>query len=73
LPKEPLAKLPIDNHCHSERSEESRIFKWLISFTPFRMTEKRLLQEAQKFFPLRAAFKFPLPPFNKGGELQEIA
>jgi hypothetical protein len=50
LPKEPLAKLPIDNHGHSERSEESRIFRGLRSFTPFRMTEKRLLQEAQKFF-----------------------
>jgi hypothetical protein len=44
---EPLAKLPINNHCHSERSEESCISSWLRSFTPFRMTEKRLLQEAQ--------------------------
>jgi hypothetical protein len=44
---EPLAKLPIDNHCHSERSEESRISKGLRSFTSFRMTEKRLLQEAR--------------------------
>jgi hypothetical protein len=45
-PAEALAKLPIDNHCHSERSEESRISRGLRSFTPFRMTEKRLLQEA---------------------------
>jgi hypothetical protein len=43
---EPLAKLPIDKLCHSERSEESRIFRALRSFTPFRMTEKQLLQEA---------------------------
>ena len=42
----PLAKLPIDNHCHSERSEESHIFRVRRSFTPFRMTEKRFLQEA---------------------------
>jgi hypothetical protein len=48
LTKEPLAKLPIDNHCHAERSEESRIFRGLRSFTPFRMTEKLLLQEAKK-------------------------
>jgi hypothetical protein len=26
--------------CHSERSEESRFFNELRSFTPFRMTEK---------------------------------
>jgi hypothetical protein len=25
--------------CHSERSEESRVFKWLRSFTSFRMTK----------------------------------
>jgi hypothetical protein len=43
---EALAKLPIDNHGLSERSEEYRIFRRLRSFTPFRMTEKRLLQEA---------------------------
>jgi hypothetical protein len=50
LPKELLAKLPIGNHCHAERSEESRLFSWLRSFTPFRTTEKRLLPNAQKFF-----------------------
>jgi hypothetical protein len=37
---EALAKLPIDNNCHSERSEESRIFRRLRSFTSFRMTKK---------------------------------
>jgi hypothetical protein len=46
LPKEALAKLPIDNNCHSERSEESHIFKRLRSFTSFRMTEKPILQAA---------------------------
>ena len=46
---EGLAKLPIDNHCHSERSEESLIFSRLRSFTPFRMTNKPVLQD-----PLRA-------------------
>jgi hypothetical protein len=34
---EALAKLPFDHNCHSERSEESRIFKRLRSFTSFRM------------------------------------
>ena len=43
---EGLAKLPSKNNCHSERSEESRIFKSLRSFTMFRMTEKLFLQEA---------------------------
>jgi hypothetical protein len=51
---EVLAKLPIDNNCHSERSEESRIFKRLRSFTSSRMTEKPVLQEALlvRFFQL---------------------
>jgi hypothetical protein len=31
--------------CHSGRSEESRIFKELRSFTSFRMTEKEVLQQ----------------------------
>jgi hypothetical protein len=43
---EALAKLATGNNCHSERSEESRISIELRSFTPFRMTEKRVLQEA---------------------------
>ena len=47
LPSEALAKLPIDNNCHSERSEESRIFRRLRSLTSFRMTEKPVLVEAQ--------------------------
>jgi hypothetical protein len=61
---EPLAKLPIDNHCHSERSEESRIFRGLRSFTPFRMTEKRLLQEARlpKVFSDRRVLIIPPTP-----------
>jgi hypothetical protein len=46
MQKSPLTTIVI--HCHSERSEESRIFRGLRSFTPFRMTEKRLLQEAQE-------------------------
>jgi hypothetical protein len=46
FPLEPLAKLPLDNHCHFVPNEESRIFIGLRAFTPFRMTEKRLLQEA---------------------------
>jgi hypothetical protein len=46
LPEDALAKLSIDNNCHSERSEESRIFKRLRSFTSFRMTKKPVLQEA---------------------------
>jgi hypothetical protein len=46
---ETLAKLPMGNHCHSERSKESRIFMGLRSSTLFRMTEKRLLQEAQMY------------------------
>jgi hypothetical protein len=54
--KEALAKIPFDNTCHSERSEESRIFKKLRSFTQFRMTEKPILQEAQK------VEGFPPPP-----------
>ena len=48
LTREGLAKLPIDNHRHSERSEESLIFSRLRSFTPFRMTNKPVLQEAQE-------------------------
>jgi hypothetical protein len=36
---------------HPEPSEESRIFRGSRSFTPFRMTEKRLLQEAHGLFP----------------------
>jgi len=46
--EEALAKLPVPNACHSERSEESSVFKVLISFTSFRMTKKLILQEAQK-------------------------
>jgi hypothetical protein len=51
---EVLAKLLIDHNCHSERSEESRIFGRLRSFTPFRMTKKPVLQEAHwlTVFPL---------------------
>jgi AmmeMemoRadiSam system protein B len=37
---EPIAKLPFAGICHSERSEESRIFNDLRSFTSFRMTIK---------------------------------
>jgi hypothetical protein len=37
---EALAKLPVPNACHSERSKESRFFKVLRSFTSFRMTKK---------------------------------
>jgi hypothetical protein len=69
LPKEPLAKLATGNNCHSERSEESRISIGLRSFTPFRMTEKRVLQEAQKFSPIATSFKSPLTPLEKRGEL----
>jgi hypothetical protein len=36
-PKHPL-------NCHSERSEESHIFKALRFFTAFRMTEKQVLK-----------------------------
>jgi hypothetical protein len=43
---EALAKLLIAAPCHSERSEESRISKTLRSFTSFRMTKRRVLQEA---------------------------
>jgi hypothetical protein len=35
-----ISKPQLLGYCHSERSEESRIFNWLRSFTPFRMTEK---------------------------------
>ena len=42
---EALAKFLIDNNCHSERSEESRFFGRLRSFTSFRMTEKPVLQQ----------------------------
>jgi hypothetical protein len=38
---EAIAKSQFHQDCHSERSEESRIFKELRSFTSFRMTEKR--------------------------------
>jgi len=41
------AKLALDLRGHSEGSEESRISVWLRSFTPFRMTEKPVLPEAQ--------------------------
>jgi hypothetical protein len=37
---EAISKPRFLGYCHSERSEESRIFKWLRSFTPSRMTEK---------------------------------
>ncbi len=46
--KEPLAKSTFARNCHSERSEESRIYKGLRSFTSFRMTKPTLLQEPQK-------------------------
>jgi hypothetical protein len=46
LTLEALAKIPMHNSCHSEGSEESRIFKRLRAFTSFRMTEKPILQEA---------------------------
>ena len=46
-PYEPLAKFTFAQNCHSERSEESRIYKGLRSFTSFRMTKPTLLQEPQ--------------------------
>jgi hypothetical protein len=68
---EPLAKVLIDNHCHSERSEESRIFRGLRSFTPFRMTEKRLLQEAllaNAIYRLpKVLSSYPLSPLYRPG------
>ena len=42
---EPLAKFTFAPNCHSERSEESRSYKGLGSFTSFRMTKPTLLQE----------------------------
>jgi hypothetical protein len=68
LPKETLAKLPIDNNCHSERSEEPRTFIRLRSFTPFRMTENPVLQEAQ-----RLQVFSPSPLMGKGWGRGEIA
>jgi hypothetical protein len=53
---EPLAKLPINNDCHSERSEESRIFRCLRSFTSFRMTKEPVLQEALLAFAITGWF-----------------
>jgi hypothetical protein len=35
------ATLQTSSPCHSERSEESRLFNKLRSFTSFRMTRKR--------------------------------
>jgi hypothetical protein len=46
--EEPLAKSTFAQNCHSERSEESCIYKGLRSFTPFRMTKPTLLQEPQR-------------------------
>jgi hypothetical protein len=44
LVSEPIYEPQINPKCHSERSEESRIFKELRSFTAFRMTKKWLLK-----------------------------
>ncbi len=46
---EALAKLLIDHNCHSERSEESRIFRRLRSLRFFQNDRKTVLQEAQLF------------------------
>jgi hypothetical protein len=61
LTYEALAKLPIDNNCHSERSEESRIFKRLRSFTSFRMTEKNTFARGSRKSE-KTVNKFPCPP-----------
>jgi hypothetical protein len=53
LPKEPLAKLSKDPSCHSERSEESCIFRRLRSYTPFRMTKINSFARGSKVLPLR--------------------
>ncbi|MGA9460104.1 MAG: hypothetical protein WBV16_10425, partial [Desulfobaccales bacterium] len=33
-----------EKNCHSERSEESRLLKYLRPFAPFRVTEKAVLK-----------------------------
>jgi hypothetical protein len=50
LSKEPLAKLSKDPSCHSEQSEESRIFRRLRSFTSFRTTEINSFARGSKVF-----------------------
>jgi hypothetical protein len=52
---EPIAKLPFPGICHSERSEESRIFNNLRSFTSFRMKIKT------GFAIASSIFKYPDP------------
>jgi hypothetical protein len=59
---EPLAKFTFAPNCHSERSEESSILKVLRSFTSFRMTKKRVLQDPQ-MTPLYS--RFQVQPGNK--------
>ena len=46
--EEGLSKFSFVKKGHSERSEESRIYNRLRSFTLFRMTEKPFLEEPQK-------------------------
>jgi hypothetical protein len=49
-----ISKPQLLKYCHSERSEESRIFNWLRSFTPFRMTDKTGFEIASSLLLLRA-------------------
>jgi hypothetical protein len=53
-----LAKLLIAAPCHSERSEESRIYKSVRSFTSFRMTKRRVLQVALMTIGKECSYRF---------------
>jgi hypothetical protein len=57
-----LAKFPVVQPGHSERSEESRIASRLRSFISFRMTRKFLWQEPQRLGSFRPEDFSGLPP-----------
>jgi len=47
--EEALAKVSKNHVCHSDRSEESRISRWLRPFASLRVTKKSILQEPHRF------------------------
>jgi len=63
---EAVSKPQFAPNCHSERSEESRIFETLRSFTAFRMTEKEVLKWLLRIILL---ILLPLPSLAAAAEL----